>query len=232
MEIEAAIRENTRLQEQAEQLEAEKRSIVYYLYRPADDMIKIGTTTTWGSRFSTHRREHGDLLLLLAHAGGRKQEREMHVRFANLRPDASEWFQPGRPLLSWIRRQRTAQQYRETSLPEQYDLKQTRALLKRLDARYLTARLPVPLRVVRTITASDLTPPTLRGWPFPLATDGQHYCPAADAAEYLGLSVTELKLWHDSGRGPTYIQNGRWIGYKCSGLQPWAAACVPEQVPA
>lgn len=90
--------ESLRQAAEATRLAAEARSIVYYLHRPADDLIKIGTSTAHKTRFSDLRREHGQLRLLLAYAGGHKEETEAHNRFAAARV-AGEWFRPTLPLL-------------------------------------------------------------------------------------------------------------------------------------
>jgi hypothetical protein len=109
-------------------LAAEARSIVYYLRR-TDGLIKIGTSTTHRARFSSLRREHGELSLLLAYAGGYKEEADAHGRFAAARV-TGEWFRPELPLLLTILRLRNATAGRESRLPEQVPVAQIRALIK------------------------------------------------------------------------------------------------------
>ena len=113
---------------------AEERSIVYYLRRESDGLIKIGFSTNYPSRLNTLRAEHGPLRLLLATAGGRKEEDKAHLEFAALQV-TGEWFRPERPLLLWIMRAREAARYRTgTRLPEQAPLKEVRILLRQLRA--------------------------------------------------------------------------------------------------
>lgn len=79
-----------------------EHSVVYYIRRVSDGMIKIGTTTSFRTRMATHRKEHGEIQILLTHSGTRKEERESHLRFDVYRAGRSEWFYPTRPLLNWI----------------------------------------------------------------------------------------------------------------------------------
>jgi len=193
-------------------------------------MIKIGFTTNWKSRLGTHRAEHGRLILLAAHAGGRKAERDMHQKFAKLRPDASEWFQPGRPLLSWIRRQRSAQQGRENNLPLQHDLKETRALLNALDAKYLKEKLPLGKRPAARAPRpqAPLAVPVIRDYAFPRESEHQTYCRVKEAADYLGMTWRELKRWDAAGEAPTSFDLGTIAHYRCDDLKPWAESVVDK----
>lgn len=227
-EIDAAVAEQWRQHDQADRLEQERRSIVYYLYRPSDDMIKIGTTTNWKNRLGTHRAEHGDLILLLAHAGGRKAERDMHLKFAKLRPGASEWFQPGRPLLSWIRRQRAKQRDQESNLPLQHDLGETRTLLNALDARYLKAPLPLGKRAAARAPRpqAPLVQPAVRDYAFLRESEHQMYCRSKEAAEYVGMTARDLKRWCDAGEGPESFDLGTIVHYRCDDLKPWAESVI------
>lgn len=79
-----------------------ERSCVYYFRRVSDGMIKIGTTTEFRQRMATHRREHGEIQILLTHSGGPREESEIHRKLDVYRSGRSEWFHPSRPLLSYI----------------------------------------------------------------------------------------------------------------------------------
>lgn len=223
IEIAAAATETARLQEEAERLAAEKRGIVYYLYRPGDRMIKIGTTANWARRLEDHRRDHGgELLLMLAHAGGRKTEGEMHAKFKAFRPGPPEWFLPGKPLIRWIRRQRAAANGRPNALPEQMPIDDVRKLLRKLEAN---AAEPLAPRVKPVVLAT----PAVRDHPIRVP-EAQLWCTREQAAEYLGLSLQELAAWRASGDGPTHIEWGKKVRYECSALPGWAAehAASPE----
>lgn len=132
-----------------ERLLAEARSIVYYLRREADGMIKIGFTSAYKSRFSTLRAEHGPLRLLLATAGARASEREAHEVFAACRiTPRGEWFRAEKPLLLYIQRARKAQDGRDTRIPQQVPFAEVRALVLAMQAaeRARRASLVRPLR--------------------------------------------------------------------------------------
>jgi HSP20 family molecular chaperone IbpA len=111
-------------------LDAEACSIVYAIHRPADSLIKIGTTTRYRKRVTDLRAEHGELRLFLAMPGGYKEETEIHGRFTALWVEG-EWFQPERPLLWWILRMRGAHSYPETRLPKAVPLREIRGLMRR-----------------------------------------------------------------------------------------------------
>jgi len=78
-------------------------SVVYYVQRESDDLIKIGTTRRMKTRLITLRGEHGPINLLLTHSGAHRREHDIHAIFADLRVEG-EWFQPGAELLRWIKR--------------------------------------------------------------------------------------------------------------------------------
>jgi hypothetical protein len=108
--------------EEARQAAAEKeladslaRSIVYYLRRN-DGLIKIGTTRSYKTRYRNLRSEHGELKLLLAHAGGPAEEAEIHRRHAADRTEG-EWFRPSVTLLEAIRDHRRNFRSRSKHLP-------------------------------------------------------------------------------------------------------------------
>ena len=71
--------------------ESEMRdAIVYYLQR-ADGLVKIGFSRRWTTRLATLTNEHGSLVLLAAHTGGRPAERHWHHHFRKDRVEG-EWF--------------------------------------------------------------------------------------------------------------------------------------------
>jgi hypothetical protein len=114
-----------------ERLLAEARSVVYYLRRESDGMIKIGFTSAYKARLSTLRAEHGPLRLLLATAGARASEREAHKAFAACRiTPRGEWFRPEKELLLYIQRARKVQDGRRNRLPEQVPIAEVRALIR------------------------------------------------------------------------------------------------------
>jgi T5orf172 domain len=138
--------ESLRQAAEARRLAAEARSIVYYLHRPADGLIKIGTSTDHRTRFRDLRREHGHLRLLLAYAGGHKEETEAHNRFAGLWV-RGEWFRPELSLLLEIQRIRRARDRQASQLPEQVPTTEIRALVRAARGRPLTATLTATRRV-------------------------------------------------------------------------------------
>lgn len=137
--------ESLRQAAEARRLAAEARSIVYYLHRPADGLIKIGTSTDHKSRFSDLRREHGPLRLLLAYPGTWKEETAAHRRFATARV-TGEWFRPELPLLKAVLHLRGLAPKGETRLPAQVPVTEIQALIK-------TARDQV--RLTATLTATE-----------------------------------------------------------------------------
>jgi hypothetical protein len=109
---------------------AEARSVVYYLRRESDGLIKIGFTSNYRVRLSSLRREHGPLRLLLATAGARGEESAAHKMFLT-QWVAGEWFRPEIELLKWIEDQREIARYhQDTRLPVQAPLTEVRALLR------------------------------------------------------------------------------------------------------
>lgn len=95
-----------------ERLRAE-RSVVYYLRRTSDGMIKIGTSVNFRSRFNDHCGEHGELQVLLICAGSYAEEGAAHSKFRDYQIGRTEWFRPARPLLDWICRARENIRYRD-----------------------------------------------------------------------------------------------------------------------
>lgn len=122
------VEESRRLAAEKARLAAEARSIVYYLRR-TDGLIKIGTSTSYLTRFKDLRRAHGDLALLVARAGGYPEETAAHNRFAAVHV-GGEWFRPALPLLLEIQRMRVAALGRISQLPEQVPMAEVRALIK------------------------------------------------------------------------------------------------------
>lgn len=111
-------RQDRRVRAEAEKLEKSRReaaqrelaaaSLVYYVRRESDGLIKIGTTGRVDRRMATLEHDHGPLQLLLTHDGDRAAEERMHARFADWRAEG-EWFRPGRPLLEFLDASRRAQ---------------------------------------------------------------------------------------------------------------------------
>lgn len=89
-------------------------SLVYYFRRVSDGMIKIGTTTDFRTRMATHRREHGEVQILLTHSGGPDEEKAVHKKLDVYRAGRSEWFYPSRPMLSYILNTRQVWTHRKT----------------------------------------------------------------------------------------------------------------------
>ena len=70
---------------------AAKESIVYFI-SPGDGLVKIGFTTSLSSRLRSLRTAHPkELSILLVFPGTQEDERDLHLRFANLRV-GGEWF--------------------------------------------------------------------------------------------------------------------------------------------
>lgn len=77
-------------------------SVVYYLRRIADGMIKIGYSASVDNRLSTHKRQQGPIQVLLVLGGDRDEENAAHGKFWEYQIGRTEWFRPVRPLLEWI----------------------------------------------------------------------------------------------------------------------------------
>lgn len=102
------IREVARLQMELdkERIRAEESaraavSVVYFVRRESDGLIKIGTSRTLANRLRTIKKEHGPLALIATSGGEHKQETALHRQFAGLRAEG-EWFQPELPLLEHV----------------------------------------------------------------------------------------------------------------------------------
>jgi hypothetical protein len=109
------------------------RSIVYYLQRESDGLIKIGYTASYRSRLRRLRGEHGPLRLLLATPGGRKEENDAHGVFA-AHCVKGEWFRPGKSLLLYIQRARKYQGTGDARIPEQVPFTEVRAMILAMQA--------------------------------------------------------------------------------------------------
>jgi len=96
-----------------EQVDAE-HSVVYFIRRISDGMVKIGTTGSFRPRMNSIKAEHGALQVLFTRSGSRKLESEMHAKFAEYRIARTEWFMPVRPLLWWIYEERSRVLYRKS----------------------------------------------------------------------------------------------------------------------
>lgn len=113
---EQRMRQEKGLAEQSVRLTLERRaalaeakaadSVVYYLRRVADGMIKIGFSASPRTRLNDHRREQGEIEVLLVLGGDRDEENEAHGKFRRYQIGRTEWFRPVRPLLEWIREAR------------------------------------------------------------------------------------------------------------------------------
>lgn len=88
----------------AEEAARKESSLIYYIRRESDGLIKIGTSRNLARRLGTHKREHGPLQLMAVEGGGQKQESALHRQFTELRAEGREWFRPGLPLLEHIYR--------------------------------------------------------------------------------------------------------------------------------
>jgi T5orf172 domain len=76
-------------------------SVVYFVRRESDGLIKIGTSRTPAKRLAYLKREHGALKLVAVAGGDHKRENEFHRRFAALRAEG-EWFRPELALLECV----------------------------------------------------------------------------------------------------------------------------------
>lgn len=99
-----------------EQVDAEC-SVVYFIRRTSDGMVKIGTTGSFPQRMNAIRAEHGEIQVLFTRSGSRKLEQQMHAKFAEYRIARTEWFMPVRPLLWWIYEERSRILYRKSQKP-------------------------------------------------------------------------------------------------------------------
>ncbi len=76
-----------------------------YFAQLATGAIKIGTTVDLTARMTGLKSHYGESLALLGTMpGGRKEEREIHHRFAHLRLGHTEQFRPAADLMEYIGR--------------------------------------------------------------------------------------------------------------------------------
>lgn len=104
-------------------------SVVYFIRRTSDGMIRIGTTRSFENRMKAHRSGNGEIQILLTQAGGRAYEEAMHARFADYRIGRTEWFKPVRELVIWIAAQRRDPIYRKNQRPEAVPVRDLRRLV-------------------------------------------------------------------------------------------------------
>src|SRR5208282_4619730 len=77
-------------------------SLVYYVQRTSDGLIKIRTSRTIHGRMAALKTTYGPLRLLATHGGTHIEEHAIHRRFEALLAEGREWFLPGLPLLEHI----------------------------------------------------------------------------------------------------------------------------------
>jgi hypothetical protein len=107
-------------------------SLVYYIQRESDSLIKIGTSRTIAGRWAALKSEHGPILLMAAHQGAHREERIVHDAFAALRVEG-EWFRPELPLIEHILKARKVGVARTPDgLPTQLDLLELGRMVRRL----------------------------------------------------------------------------------------------------
>lgn len=83
-----------------ERRERERTRLVYYVRRPSDQAIKIGTTWNITTRMAAFRNVT-PVELLAVHTGGQPAEAALHRRFRHLRLDG-EWFRDAPELIRHI----------------------------------------------------------------------------------------------------------------------------------
>lgn len=86
----------------AEEAARSEYSVVYYVQRTSDGIIKIGTSRGLAMRMDTLTSRYGPLRLLAVHGGTRVEEHEIHGLFNDLLAEGREWFRPALPLLEHI----------------------------------------------------------------------------------------------------------------------------------
>jgi hypothetical protein len=85
----------------AEEAARAEVSVVYFVRRESDGLIKIGTSRSVAKRLVSIKRKHGPLMLIATAGGDHKRETEFHRKFAGLRVEG-EWFRPELPLLECV----------------------------------------------------------------------------------------------------------------------------------
>ena len=110
-------------------------SLVYYVRRESDGMIKIGTSRTFATRFAALSQEHGPLLILAVHRGAHREEHLVHARFRALRGEG-EWFRPELRLMEHILKARSLPGSQQPEgLPAQIDLLELGGIVLRTKRR-------------------------------------------------------------------------------------------------
>ena len=95
-----------------------KYSIVYYLQRESDGLIKIGSSRRAQGRLSNLKTDYGPLILLATHGGGLLEERDAQYRYEEFLAEGKEWFRPAPRLLRHVLRVRTRSEvYAGSRLP-------------------------------------------------------------------------------------------------------------------
>lgn len=76
--------------------------VVYFIQRPSDGAIKIGISESLKQRMSRLGDKHKENMgIIRVIEGGRKEERMLHERFADLRFHG-EWFRADQKLMDYI----------------------------------------------------------------------------------------------------------------------------------
>jgi len=118
----------------AEEAARAELSLVYYVRRESDSLVKIGTSRTLAARLATLARAHGPLVLMATHGGGQKEEHETHVKFKELRVEG-EWFRPELVLIQHVvKLRRAGDPPRLVGLPECMSITKLNAMLAGLHA--------------------------------------------------------------------------------------------------
>lgn len=79
--------------------------MIYFAQSTSGGSVKIGTTENLKARLYNLESHYGQHMAILATMpGGRKEEQEIHARFAHLRFGITEQFQPAADLMQFIGR--------------------------------------------------------------------------------------------------------------------------------
>ena len=84
-------------------------SVVYFIQRDSDNLVKIGFTKNLQSRLHAHKKEHGHLSLLGIVKGARFREKLLHIAFHDARI-TGKWFTLTPELKAFIDEYATLQQ--------------------------------------------------------------------------------------------------------------------------
>jgi hypothetical protein len=108
-------------------------SVVYYIQRTSDGIIKIGTSRGLNARMDTLRGRYGPLRLLAVHGGTYAEEHEIHGHFDDLLAEGREWFRPGLRLLEHIDGVRKRHEMLpDPALPPLVTVPQLKGMIRRL----------------------------------------------------------------------------------------------------